>query len=44
MINYLMTLSVALLLMVSHSVFSGTGFLFNVAATGTPANVTITLC
>jgi large repetitive protein len=44
MIKYLKTISVALLLMVCQSVFSGSGLLFNVSATGTPANVDITLC
>lgn len=44
MIKYLKTISVVLLLMVCQSVFSGSGLLFNVSATGTPSNVDITLC
>ena len=44
MTKYLRNISVALLMMVCQSVFSGGGTLFNVSATGTPAQVSITLC
>ena len=42
--KYFMNISAALLLIVCQSVFSGSGLLFDIAATGTQANVNITLC
>ncbi|WP_131776764.1 hypothetical protein [Legionella impletisoli] len=44
MINNLRNLSVALVLLISQSAYSGSGLLFNVSATGTPASLSITLC
>lgn len=44
MIIYLRNISVALLLMMCQSAFSAGGLFFNVSASGTPANVDITLC
>lgn len=44
MIKYLRNISIALLLIVYHSMFAGNGLLFNVSATGTHAKVNITLC
>ncbi len=37
-------LVLAMLLVMSQNVFAGSGLLFKVSATGTPANVSITLC
>ena len=37
-------LLLAMVLLMSQSVFAGNGLLFNVTSTGTPANISITLC
>ena len=44
MIKCLRNISFTLLLMVCQSVFAGSGLLFDITATGTPDNVSITLC
>lgn len=44
MINYLRNITVIFLLFGCQHVFSGSASLFNVSATGTPANMNITLC
>lgn len=44
MIKYLRNISVTLLLMVCQNVFSGSGLLFNVSATGPKAQLSVTLC
>ena len=44
MIKYLRKICFTLLLMVCHNLFAENGLLFNVSATGTPANINLTLC
>lgn len=44
MTKYIRNISVALLMMVCQITFAGSGLLFNVSATGTSADVEITLC
>ncbi len=44
MTKYFRNISVTLLLIIGQNVFSGSGLLFNVSATGTPSNMNITLC
>ncbi|WP_133135229.1 hypothetical protein [Legionella rowbothamii] len=44
MIKYLRNFSVVLLLLIYHSAFSANSSFFNISATGTPANLSITLC
>ncbi|CEG56896.1 hypothetical protein [Legionella fallonii] len=44
MITYLKNLCVALLLVVCQSTFAAKNLFFNVSATGTPANINLTLC
>ncbi len=44
MMKYLKRISLLVLLLSYHSLFSASGLLFDVLATGTPAKVSITLC